>query len=152
MTSIPSLDLCLRDPVHSLLYRVIYADTDTGGVVYYGSYLRMFEMGRTEYLRDVLGISYDSLQQEGIIFPVHEAYCRYVAPARYNDLLAVRTSLDGFTKVSLRFHYEITRYGEERPIARGLTIHASVDRSGRLARMPGRLVEAIGKVLPSTSH
>ncbi len=151
MTGPPSLNTVLRDPLHSLSYRVLYADTDAGGVVYYGSYFRMFEMGRTEYLRDVLGVSYDALQRDGIIFPVHEAYCRYTSPARYDDLLAIRTSLDGFTKVSLRFHYEITREGEGRPIARAFTVHASVDRSGRLLRMPETLIVSLQKVFPAFS-
>ncbi|MEF3169329.1 MAG: acyl-CoA thioesterase [Deltaproteobacteria bacterium] len=151
MTGVSSLNLRLRDPVHCLPYRVLYADTDTGGVVYYGSYLRMFEMGRTEYLRDVLGVSYNALQRDGIIFPVHEAYCRYTSPARYDDLLAIHTSLDGFTKASLRFHYEITLGEEKRTIARGFTVHASVDRSGRLARMPETLIVSFQKVFPDLS-
>jgi len=139
--------LGLTDPVHTSTYRVIYADTDTGGVVYYGAYFRFFEVGRTEYLRDILGVSYARLQGEGLIFPVHETYCRYKAPARYDDLLAIRTSLAGLSHVSMRFHYEVARVGEDRPLVQGFTSHASVDKSGRLASIPGDFLASLRKLV-----
>jgi acyl-CoA thioester hydrolase len=126
----------LREPIHRLPYRVIYGDTDTGGVVYYGNYLRIFEMGRTEFLRSMLKISYRDLEHEGLILPVSEAYCRYKAPAHYDDLLEISTSLENSSKFSIRFHFLIHRFDDHRLLVRGYTVHAATDRSGRLTRLP----------------
>ncbi len=126
----------LREPIHRLSYRVIYGDTDTGGVVYYGNYLRIFEMGRTEFLRSMLKTSYRDLEHEGLILPVSEAYCRYKAPAHYDDLLELSTSLESFSKFSIRFHFLIHRFDDRRLLAKGYTVHAATDRSGRLIRLP----------------
>jgi acyl-CoA thioester hydrolase len=113
-------------------------------VVYYGAYLRIFEVGRTEFMRSVLGISYRSLESSGLLFPVSEVYCRYKASAMYDDLLEVRTSLASFSRVSLRFHYEILRSDDARLLALGYTVHAAVDGSGRLSSLPHDLQAALG--------
>ena len=105
--------------------------------MYYGNYMRLFEMGRTEYLRSILNMSYHELERKGLILPVSEAYCRYKAPAHYDDLLEISTSLDGFSRVSIRFHYEIHRPDNQRLVARGFTVHAATDSTGRLIRFPG---------------
>lgn len=74
-------------------YRVIYGDTDCGGVMYYANYLRLFEMGRTELIR-AYGLSYKEIEEEmGIILPVVEVKARYKASAKYDDLLRIRTTL-----------------------------------------------------------
>ena len=126
----------LKEPIHRLSYRVIYGDTDTGGVVYYGNYLRIFEIGRTEFLRSMLKISYRDLEREGVILPVSEVYCRYKAPAHYDDLLEISTSLVNSSKFSVRFHFLIHRLGDHRLLVRGYTVHTATDRSGRLTRLP----------------
>ncbi len=104
--------------------------------MYYGNYLRFFEIGRTEFLRSMLKTSYRDLEHEGLILPVSEAYCRYKAPANYDDLLEVSTSLENFSKFSIRFHYLIHRLGDRRLLVRGYTVHAATDRSGHLTRIP----------------
>ena len=68
--------------------RVIYGDTDQMGVVYYANYLRYFEFARSEFLR-AHGRSYREMEAEGLSLPVVEATCRYMAPARYEDVLRV---------------------------------------------------------------
>ncbi len=126
---------------------MIYGDTDAAGVVYYSNYLKFFEMGRTEYIRHLFGFSYRDLEESGVLLPVTEAYCRYKAPARYDDLLEIATSVVEYTRVSVRFHYEITNHGNGRLLARGATVHAAVDRgTGRLVKLPGRLSSAMGRV------
>ena len=74
---------------HEMTYRVPYADTDRMGVVYHANYLVYFERGRNEMLRDA-GLPYSEMDRRGVIFPVSEAFCRYHAPARYDDLKIVR--------------------------------------------------------------
>ena len=126
----------MPEPVHRLSYRVIYGDTDKAGVVYYGTYMRLFEAGRTECMRELGGISYASLEEEGVILPVTEAYCRYKSPARYDDLLCIETAVAKVTKVSIKFVYRIVHEDSGRLVAQGFTVHAAVSPDGRLARMP----------------
>ncbi len=124
-----------------IFYRVIYGDTDRAGVVYYANYLRLFEMGRTEWMRNVLGTPYKSLEESGVLFPVVEAHIRYKAPATYDDLLEIRTALEDASRVTLTFCYEIKREG--RLLVKGNTRHAAADTNGRLTRIPEALSHAI---------
>lgn len=72
--------------------RVRYAETDQMGVVYYGNYPQYFEVGRAEFIRD-LGLSYRDMEEMGVLMPVIEMNVRYLRPARYDELLNLRTSL-----------------------------------------------------------
>ncbi|MFH7326181.1 acyl-CoA thioesterase [Desulfurivibrio sp. C05AmB] len=128
-------EFTLQDPVHRQRCRVLYGDTDAGGVVYYANYLRFCEAGRTEYMRDLVARSYRSLEDEGLILPVVDCRVRYKASARYDDLLLVETSLVELKKVSCRFNYRISNQ-QGRLLALAHTIHAVVDRQGKLARFP----------------
>jgi len=115
--------------------RVIYGDTDQMGVVYYANYLRYFELARSEFLR-AHGRSYREMEAEGLSLPVVEATCRYVAPARYEDLLAVGIEVPAVTRVTLTFRYQVTREGESAVLCTGSTVHACLGRGGRPARLP----------------
>jgi acyl-CoA thioester hydrolase len=139
--------LDLTQPIHSTDYRIIYGDTDMAGVVYYGNYLRFFEIGRTEYLRSFLGTSYAQLQKQGILLPACEAYCRYKAPAIYDDVIKICTSIVKITRMTLRFHYEIRKDGKKYPIVRGFSVHTAVDRYGKICHLPQKLRDSIKKLL-----
>src|SRR5690348_12107195 len=87
--------------------RIAYADTDRMGVVYYANYLVLFERGRTEFLR-ALGIRYRDLEEKLRLFtPAMEAHIEYYAPARYDDLIKVRTFLSEMGPAHLLFRSEI---------------------------------------------
>jgi len=119
--------------------RVIYGDTDQMGVVYYANYLRWFEAGRTEFLR-AKGISYSEFEaREKLVLPVAEAGVSYLQPARYDDLVAVETSLVLARRASARFEYAVRR-GEDL-LATGFTVHACVDGGGRIRRLPEDFAE-----------
>jgi len=115
--------------------RVIYGDTDQMGVVYYANYLRYFELARSELLR-AHGRSYREMEAEGLSLPVVEATCRYVAPARYEDLLLVGIEVPEVTRVTVTFRYEVTREGESAVLCTGSTVHACLGKAGRPARLP----------------
>ncbi len=120
-------------------YRVIYGDTDCGGVVYYGQYLRLFEIGRTELLRQN-GLTYREIEEkEGLILPVAEAHIRYRRPARYDDLLLIETRVTELHPYKITFNYRI--YREKELIAEGYTVHAPVNRQGRLVKFPEAIWE-----------
>ncbi|WP_456432223.1 acyl-CoA thioesterase [Thermosulfuriphilus sp.] len=139
------MKLDLRPPVWQTSYRIIYADTDCGGVVYYGNYLRLFEIGRTEYLR-AAGLTYRKIEEEeGLILPVVETFCRYRAPARYDDEVLIKTALERISAASIRFHYHIER--DSQLLCFGYTVHAPVDQKGRLRRLPHFLIKALQQLL-----
>ncbi len=136
----------LTEPVHKTTCRVLYGDTDAGGVVYNANYLRFFEIGRTELMRDWV-CSYREIEKLGLILPVTECYTRFKAPAFYDDLLLIETSLTELRKISCRFCYKISRQETDsaRPklLVKGFTVHASVNRDGKLANLPDDILEKL---------
>lgn len=87
--------------------RVRYAETDQMGVVYYGHYTQYFEVGRAESIRH-LGYTYKDMEQEGIIMPVVDLHIRYMRPAKYDDLLTVKTTVKELPQsFKITFHSEI---------------------------------------------
>lgn len=133
----------MAPPVFRMHYRVIYGDTDAGGVVYNANYLRYFEMGRTEMMRD-RNMPYSKIEERGLIIPVTESYLRFKAPARYDDLLTIDTSLIEVKKVSCRFNYRILKSKQaekEQLLVKGFTVHACVNREGKLTPFPEDIFE-----------
>ena len=123
--------------VNRSTYRVIYGDTDQMGVVYYANYLRLFERGRCEIMRQV-GFDYGEMERQGVFVPVVEAQCRYVRPARFDDLLTIETRVVEIGRVRFSFAYRILRDddGQETLLAEGTTLHACLGREGRPVRVP----------------
>lgn len=116
-------------------YRVIYGDTDQMGVVYYANYLRWFERGRSEFLREA-GVPYSEIESRGFHFPVVQASCRYLQSARYDDVVEIETALVELGRATLKFAYRIARASDGALLARGETEHACIDNAGRVARIP----------------
>jgi acyl-CoA thioester hydrolase len=129
--------------------RVIYGDTDQMGMVYYGNYLRYFEIARTEFLRAV-GAPYRAFEEtHGLRLPVVEAGVRYRRPARYDDELALFAAVVDTGRASARFDYEIRRLVGEaidaEPLVLGHTVHACINGAGKLARLPEALRTALAR-------
>jgi len=140
----------MQEPIHRTECRVLYGDTDAAGVVYYGNYLRYFEMGRTEYMRDLVQISYREIEDRGLVLPVIECYARYKASAAYDDMLVIETSINEMKNVSCRFSYRIFRKEEDNSqtlLVKGYTVNASVDRSGKLTKFPADLISKLKIIL-----
>jgi len=92
--------------ISTLPIRIYYEDTDAGGIVYYANYLKFFERGRTELLREV-NIEQDVLLEKNIAFVVKKVELNYVKPARFNQLINVKTEVVSCQKASLQFKQEI---------------------------------------------
>jgi len=122
--------------------RVRYPEVDRMGVAHHANHFIWFEIGRTELMR-ARGVTYRSLEEEGILLPVIEASCAYHAPARYDDLVRVRTRIESATAVRIAFEYRIESEADGRLLATGTTRHASVDRGGRPRRLPARMRELL---------
>jgi acyl-CoA thioester hydrolase len=118
------------------IVRVRYAETDNMGVVYYANYLVYFEIGRTEYLRN-LGVDYKRMELEDDSFIyVAEAKCRYRRPARYDDPLRIRTRIVAIRRRTVTFDYEILHNETGELLATGEPIHVVCDSNGRPKAMP----------------
>jgi acyl-CoA thioester hydrolase len=113
--------------------RVRYAETDRMGLLHHANYLVYFEQGRTELLRS-LGFTYKDLEDKGFLLVLTRAEVRYRSPARYDDVLTLRTTVTRTTAVRIEHKYELLRDGTL--IAEGETTLASVDREGRVQALP----------------
>src|SRR5215813_829984 len=133
----------VMDEPHEALLRVRYAETDKMGVVYHANYLIWFEIGRTEYCR-ARGFSYRDMEEsENAFLVVAESYCRYKAPAFYDDVLVVRTHITELRRRSLRFGYEIIRESDGVVIAEGETGHVVTDGNSRVRSLPAAFAELL---------
>ena len=122
--------------------RVRYAETDQMGVVYHGNYAQYFEMGRVEWLRN-MGVSYKWMEQNGVMLPVVSLSMNYKKPARYDDLLTVKTIFKSQSSVKIEFDYEI--YNENKELlTTGNSMLVFVDmKSGRPILPPDYVLEKI---------
>ncbi|MGD1842411.1 MAG: acyl-CoA thioesterase [Thermonemataceae bacterium] len=91
---------------HETQLRVRYAETDQMKYVYYGNYATYYEVARVECLR-MLGVSYKSLEEDGIMLPVVESHIKYVKPAVYDDLLTIKVTIEKMPTAKITFDYEI---------------------------------------------
>jgi acyl-CoA thioester hydrolase len=130
-----------RDIIHRTEYRIRYSDTDKMGVVYYGNYMRLFEIGRTELLRSA-GLPYADLEREGYLLPVLEAHAEYHEPARYDEVIVIETRYTPERTPILVLRYELFR--DDRTLATGWTRHSFVSASAfKPVRPPKRFFEAM---------
>jgi acyl-CoA thioester hydrolase len=130
---------------HDTTYRIRYSDTDTMGVVYYGNYKRLFEIGRTELLR-AAGIAYASFEAEGLFLPVLEAHAEYHAPAKYDDEVVITTSYTPTLTAVLILNYSVHRNGDT--LVTGWTRHTFVSaETFRPLRPPRRFIDGIERFL-----
>lgn len=125
--------------------RVRYADTDTMGVVYYGTYPIYFEVGRAEYMRSK-GFPYRKFEETGFHLVVVNLEAKYYNTAAYDDLLAVRTSIVELKSRGLTFHYEILRDGAL--IVEGKTKHICTNSDKKTVVIPPSLFETLKHVKP----
>lgn len=128
---------------HNTSFRVRYGETDQMGYVYYGDYAEYFEVGRVEALRS-LGFPYRRLEDEGVMLPVHELHVRYHAPARYDDMITVRTIIDALPSVRIHFRYELRNEAGELLTEASTTLVFVDSGTMRPCRAPQNLIDALG--------
>ena len=118
---------------HETHIRVRYEDADPMGFLHHAKYLTYFEIGRTEMFR-AAGGNYRELEASGTFVVVVRADCRYRRPARYDDLLTVRTTLQATTMAKILHEYEVRRDGES--LASAEVTLALIDSTGKAQRIP----------------
>ena len=129
--------------------RVLYGDTDAGGVVYNANYLRYFEIGRTELMRQWV-CSYREIEELGFVLPVIECWSRFKSPAFYDDMLIIETTIAEVSSLKCRFSYRILRQEADttqskKLLVKGYTVHAAVTRAGKLTRLPQDIIQKIAQ-------
>lgn len=123
--------------------RIAYADTDRMGVVYYANYLTLFERGRTELMRNI-GLRYRDLEDvHHVYLPVMDASCKYLHPAKYDDLIRVVTHIEKLGPASIDFRYEIVDGETGRKLAEGFTRHPFVNKDWKPVRIPPVIKEKL---------
>ena len=128
--------------------RVRYAETDQMGVVYYGNYYLWFEVGRVELCRQ-LGFEYKKMETADDSFiVVAESSCRYRKPAKFDDVLRIRTRIAEAQRRTIRFAYEIYRDETGELLANGETFHVICDRLGRPKSLPEKYRQFFGIAAP----
>jgi len=124
--------------------RVIYADTDAMGIVYHTNYIRWFEIGRNELMRQ-LGVAYTELEKFGLNLPVTKVSCHYLAPAKYDQLVVVETKFDYIKRASIKFNSKIWDENQQKVLVEGYTIHACTNNEGKIRRIPQILLALTDK-------
>jgi acyl-CoA thioester hydrolase len=118
--------------------RVRYAETDRMGLLHHANYLVYFEQARTELLRQ-LGMTYKDLEDQGFLLVLTKIEVRYKSPARYDDVLTIRTTVERSTAVRIDHRYEVSCEG--RLVAEATSTLACVNREGRPQALPELLRE-----------
>lgn len=118
---------------HDIEIRVRYAETDAMGYLHHSNYLTYFEIGRTELFRSQGG-NYREMEENGLFFVVARLNCKFLAPARYDDLLSLRTRIARTTPAKLEHEYELSRDGKL--LTKANSVLACVDLEGRVQRIP----------------
>lgn len=98
--------------IHTTKIRVRYGETDQMGYMYYGNYAQFYEVGRVEMLRS-LGMSYQEMEDSGIMMPVLELKCKYIKPAKYDQEITVKVIIDKMPGIRIHFAYELYNEVEE---------------------------------------
>jgi acyl-CoA thioester hydrolase len=133
-----------HDCFYDTTVRVRYAETDQMGVVYYGNYYLWFEVGRVELCRQ-LGFEYKKMETDDDSFiVVAESSCRYRKPAKFDDVLRIRTRIAEAQRRTIRFAYEIYRDETNELLANGETFHVICDRLGRPKSLPEKYRKLFG--------
>ena len=118
---------------HEIPIRVRYQETDGQGRVHHANYLKWFEMGRVELLREA-GFSYRELEESGVMLVIAEAHCQYFLPANFDDLLTLRTTTVLAKGARIEHAYEL--YRDSDLLVLGRTVVACISPAGKVVRLP----------------
>ncbi len=123
--------------------RVRYAETDQMGIVYHSNYFPYFESSRAESIR-VLGFTYADMEKMGVIMPVVDIHCRYLRPARYDDLLTIKTMLKELPiHHKIEFHHEVYNEGGELLVVGKIILYFMEAKTMKRPTMPAPLLEKL---------
>ena len=138
----------LSDLLH---LRVRYSETDQMGTFYNSRALEWFECARSELMRRKLGMSYVVMETQGVFLPLVEAHLEFQGGARYDDLLAITSTVQVSGRARLRFDVQIHHAEGGRPVVRGYTVHAFTDPKAKPIRPPAWFLEKLAAAAAAPS-
>ena len=121
---------------HTLDIRVYYEDTDMAGIVYYANYLRYIERARSDWVRE-MGIDQLAMKAEGVVFAVRRVEADYIQPARFDDLMQVRTDLVSLSPARMVMRQEVRR--DETLLFKADVTIVCINANGKPCRLPAKL-------------
>lgn len=127
-------------------FRVRYGETDQMSYAYHGNYAAYFEMGRTEWLRK-LGVSYKKMEEEGIMLPVINLNTNYIKPAKYDDILTLKTTLIKRPSAKIEFAFEIHNKNDELLTTAKATLVFVNMVTNKPTRAPKYIMDIIDKIM-----
>ena len=122
-------------------HRVYYYDTDKMGVVYHSNYLKWMEVARTEFFRDIL--PYSTLEEMGVMLPVKTLNIEYFNSVKYDELIKIKIKLLEFSKIKIKFLYEIYDENFTQLKAKAETVNTFTDINGNLKRLSNELLKKL---------
>ena len=122
--------------IHQFSLRVYYEDTDMAGIVYYANYLRYIERARSDWVRD-MGIDQGAMKIDGVVFAVRRIEADYLAPAHFDEILDVRTHVQGITPARMILAQDVWR--DQTCLFSAIVTIASVGPTGKPVRLPAKL-------------
>jgi acyl-CoA thioester hydrolase len=122
--------------IHRFSLRVYYEDTDMAGIVYYANYLRFIERARSDWVREK-GIDQLAMKADGLVFAVRRIEADYLAPAQFEDVLEVLTTLDALTPARMVMGQEVWR--DQTCLFRAVVTIVCIGAGGKPARLPAKL-------------
>ena len=128
-------------------YHVNFYDTDAMEVVHHSNYIRWFEIGRVEFLREA-GITLGELMDDGIVFPITDVSAKFLSRGRFDDVLVIETTPTALTKAKMAFDYRILKKDDETVLVTGHTQNVFTNRkTGKIMRLPDKYYMKLAAML-----
>ena len=133
--------------VTTVAHKVNFYDTDAMAVVHHSNYIRWFEIGRVEFLRQA-GITLTELMDDGYVFPITEVSANYMNSGYFDDELIIETTPVALTKAKMAFSYRVLRACDDTVLVTGFTQNVFTSRAtGKITRLPDKYYDKLKVML-----
>ena len=133
--------------VTTVAHKVNFYDTDAMAVVHHSNYIRWFEIGRVEFLRQA-GITLTELMDDGYVFPITEVSAKYMNSGYFDDELVIETTPVALTKAKMAFSYRVLRVCDDTVLVTGFTQNVFTSRAtGKITRLPDKYYDKLKVML-----
>ena len=133
--------------VTTVAHKVNFYDTDAMAVVHHSNYIRWFEIGRVEFLRQAW-ITLTELMDDGYVFPITEVSAKYMNSGYFDDELIIETTPVALTKAKMAFSYRVLRACDDTVLVTGFTQNVFTSRAtGKITRLPDKYYDKLKVML-----
>ena len=133
--------------VTTVAHKVNFYDTDAMAVVHHSNYIRWFEIGRVEFLRQA-GITLTEQMDDGYVFPITEVSAKYMNSGYFDDELIIETTPVALTKAKMAFSYRVLRACDDTVLVTGFTQNVFTSRAtGKITRLPDKYYDKLKVML-----